>query len=103
MFISLVGFSPRQIQASFQEDLWLIGQYEITEVIPSLVNESSSGSLHATGAIIIITAITYRSPPTSLGISVMLFFLLDDRRVAIPSLVKLIWFLGHDPAARRLR
>ena len=29
----------------------------------------------------------------------MLFFLLDDHRVAIPSLVELILFLGHDPAA----
>ena len=75
----------------------------MTEVIPSPVNESRSGSLHAMGAIIIIiTAITYRSPPTSSGISVMLFFLLDDRRVAIPGLVKLIRFLGHDPAARQL-
>ena len=64
----------------------------MTEVIPSPVNELHSGSLHAIGAIIIITAITYRSPPTSLGISVMLFFLLDDRRVAIPSLIKLIRF-----------
>ena len=60
----------------------------MTEVIPSLVNESHS-DLHATEAIIIITAITYRSPLTSLGISVILFFLLDDRREAIPSLVKI--------------
>ena len=59
----------------------------MTEVIPSPVNESRSGSLHATGAIINITAITYRSPPTSSGISVILFFLLDDCRAAIPSLV----------------
>ena len=34
-------------------------------------------------------AITYRSPPASSGISVILFFLLDDRREAIPSLVKI--------------
>ena len=74
----------------------------MTEVIPSPVNVSRSGSLHAIGAIIIITAITYRSPPTSLGISVMLFFLLDDRWAAIPSLVELI-LLGHDLAARRLQ
>ena len=64
----------------------------MTEVIPSPVNELCSGSLYAMGAIIIIMAITYRSPPTSSGISVMLFFLLDDRRVAIPGLVKLIQF-----------
>ena len=76
----------------------------MTEVIPSPVNELRSGSLHATGAIIIITAITYRSPPTSLEISVILFFLLDDRRAAIPGLVKLIRFLlSQDPAARQLR
>ena len=61
----------------------------MTEVIPSPVNESHSGSLHAMGAIIIIMAITYRSPPTSSGISVILFFLLDDRREAIPGLVKI--------------
>ena len=59
----------------------------MTEVIPSPVNESRSGSVHATGAIIIITAITYRSPPTSSGISMILFFLLDDRQTAIPGLV----------------
>ena len=64
----------------------------MTEVIPSPVNESHSGSLNATGAIIIIMAITYRSPPTSSGISVMLFFLLDDRQAAIPGLVELILF-----------
>ena len=74
----------------------------MTEVIPSPVNVSCSGSLHAMGAIIIIMAITYRSPPTSLGISVMLFFLLGDRQVAIPSLVELI-LLGHNPAERQLR
>ena len=74
----------------------------MTEVIPSPVNVSRSGSLHATGDIIIIMAITYRSPTTSSGISVILFFLLDDHRVAIPGLVELI-LLGHDPAARRLR
>ena len=73
----------------------------MTEVIPSPVNVSRSSSLHAMGAIIIITAITYRSPPTLLGISVMLFFLLDDRRAAIPGLVELI-LLGHDLAARQL-
>ena len=61
----------------------------MTEVIPSPVNESCSGSLHATGAIIIITAITYRSPPTLSGISMILFFLLDDRWEAIPGLVKI--------------
>ena len=61
----------------------------MTEVIPSPVNESRSGSLHATGAIIIITAITYRSPPTLSGISVILFFLLDDCQEAIPGLVKI--------------
>ena len=75
----------------------------MTEVIPSLVNELRSGSLHAMGAIIIITAITYRSPRTSSGISVMLFFLLDDCRVAIPGLIKLIRFLGHNLAARQLQ
>ena len=61
----------------------------MTEVIPSPVDELCSGSLHATGAIIIITAITYRSPPALSGISVILFFLLDDRREAIPGLVKI--------------
>ena len=61
----------------------------MTEVIPSLVNELHSGSLHAMGAIIIIMAITYRSPPTLLGISVILFFLLDDCREAMPGLVKI--------------
>ena len=33
---------------------WLTGQYEITDVIPSRVS-SRSGSLHAMGAIILIT------------------------------------------------
>ena len=76
----------------------------MTEVIPSPVNVSHSGSLHATVAIIIITAITYRSHPTSSRISVILFFLLDDCRAAIPGLVEVeLILLGHNPAARWLR
>ena len=59
----------------------------MTEVIHPPVNESRSSSLHAMGAIIIIMAITYRSPPTSSGISVILFFLLDDCQEAMPGLV----------------
>ena len=78
--------SPRQMRAPYQRVLWLVDQYEMTEVIPPLVNVSRSGSLHATGAIIIIVMVTYRSPPTSKGITVMLFFLLVERWAAIPSM-----------------
>ena len=76
----------------------------MTEIIPSLVNVSRSGSLHAIRAIIIIMAITYRSPTTLSGIPMMLFFLLDDHRAAIPGLVEVeLILLGQNPAARRLR
>ena len=63
-----------------------MGQYNITEVIPSLVNVSHSSSLHAMGAIIIVMVITYRSPLTLLGISLMLLFLHDDHWAAMPGL-----------------
>ena len=76
----------------------------MTEVIPSPVNVSRSGSLHAMEAMVIIMVITYRSPPTSSGISLILFFLLDDHRAAIPGLVEVeLLLLGHNLAARQLR
>ena len=76
------------------------------EVIPPQVNVSSSGSLHAMGAITINVITTYRSPPTSSGIPVMLFFLLEERRAAIPGMSESLrkkYCLSHSPAARWLQ
>ena len=52
----MAGFSPRQIMALCRFVFWLTGQYEIRDLIPCPVSSSWSGSLHAMGAIILITA-----------------------------------------------
>ena len=71
--------------ASYQGVLGLAGQYEIILTIPPPVSSSRSRYLGLDmGAITLNTAkITYRSPPISSGISLMVFrFLLH--RVAMP-------------------
>ena len=84
-----------------------MGQYKITEVTPSPVNTSQSGSLHATGDITIIMMVTYRSPLTSSGISLIAFLLLlvlVDCQAAMPSVGDDgSIMVSHSPAVRQLR
>ena len=83
-----------------------MGQYKITEVTPSPVNASQCGSLHATGDVTIITMVTYRSPLTLSGISLIAFLLLlvlVDCQAAMPGIGDNgSIMVSHSPAARQL-
>ena len=63
----MVGFSPRQIRALRQFVFWFTGQYEIIDVIPPPVNSLRSDSLHATGAITLITVDYLEVPSNFIG------------------------------------
>ena len=53
--------------ASCQFVFWLMGQYKITDVIPSLGNSLRSDSLHATGSITLITVDYLQVPSDFIG------------------------------------
>ena len=98
-----VRVSPRQMRALYQQVLRLAGQYEIILTIPPPVSSSRSRYLRPdTGARTLNTArITYRSPPISSGISLMLFHLLL-RRVTIPGTKVVIRRTGSAKEGLRL-